>query len=46
MFRPLIEPLVLDAPLVRVPTAREVDYDDLVKRISALGVDGEQTNRN
>jgi hypothetical protein len=44
MFRPLMEPLALDAPLVRVPTFREVDYNDLVQDISALGVYGERTN--
>lgn len=45
MFRPLIEPLVLDAPLVRVPTSGEVDYDDLVNNLSAFGVNGQRRHR-
>lgn len=45
MFRPLMEPLALDAPLVRVPTSREVDYDHLVRHLSGLGVNGERRNR-
>ena len=46
MFRPLVEPLALDAPLVRVSTSREVDYDHLVKDLSALGVNGERRSRS
>lgn len=45
-YRPLTEPLTLDAPLVRVSTSRDVDYQHLVKALSALRVKGERSHRS
>lgn len=35
-YRPLVEPLALDAPLLRVDTSREVDFEHLVQQLSVL----------
>ena len=37
-YRPLVEPLAVDAPLIRVDTSRPVDLERLVEQLTAIRV--------